>query len=56
MIPQLAAAFGTTAFGVSSLVGVYYHTYSLLSLGAGAAMIPYSVICSWTDWRGRAAS
>jgi len=32
MVPQLATAFGTTALGVSSILGVYYYTYSVTSL------------------------
>jgi MFS family permease len=38
MIPELATAFGTTALGVSSILGVYYYTYSTVSLVAGAAL------------------
>jgi biopolymer transport protein ExbB/TolQ len=29
MIPQLSAAFGTTAVGVSAIIGTYYYTYSV---------------------------
>jgi len=38
MIPQLSLAFGTTAVGVSAILGAYYYTYSLTSLIAGAAL------------------
>jgi MFS family permease len=38
MIPQLASSFGTTALGVSSILVLYYYTYSIMSLVAGAAL------------------
>ena len=38
MIPELTAAFGLSALGVSSLVGVYYYTYSTFALVAGASL------------------
>ena len=38
MIPELARAFGTTALGVSAILGTYYYTYSVTSLIAGAAL------------------
>jgi hypothetical protein len=38
MVSQLATAFGTKALGVSSIPGVYYYTYSTISLVAGAAL------------------
>ena len=38
MIPHLSLAFGTTAVGVSAVLGAYYYTYSLGSLIAGAAL------------------
>jgi MFS family permease len=38
MIQQLALAFGTTALGVSAILGTYYYTYSVTSLVAGAAL------------------
>src|SRR5258705_2648328 len=38
MIPQLASSFGTTALGVSSIIVLYYYTYSITSLVAGAAL------------------
>jgi len=38
MIPNLSLAFGTTAVGVSAILGTYYYTYSITSLIAGAAL------------------
>ena len=38
MIPHLALAFGTSALGVSAILGTYYYTYSVTSLVAGAAL------------------
>jgi MFS family permease len=38
MVPQLSDAFGLTAMGVASLVGLFYYGYSPFSLVAGAAM------------------
>jgi MFS family permease len=38
MMPQLAEAFGTTAMGVASIVGLFYYGYSPFSLVAGVAM------------------
>jgi MFS family permease len=38
MIEHLAGAFGTTAIGVSAILGTYYYTYSTTSLIAGAAL------------------
>ena len=38
MIPQLSEAFGLTALGVASLVGLFYYGYSPFSLVAGAAI------------------
>src|SRR5512132_4096596 len=38
MIPQLSDAFGLTALGVASIVGLFYYGYSPFSLIAGAAM------------------
>jgi MFS family permease len=38
MIEHLTQAFGTTALGVSAILGTYYYTYSLTSLVAGAAL------------------
>ena len=38
MVPQLATMFHTTVLGVSSILAVYYYTYSTMSLVAGAAL------------------
>jgi MFS family permease len=38
MHPELTAAFGLSAVGVSSLIGLYYYTYSTFALVAGAAL------------------
>ena len=38
MIPELSAAFHTTALKVGAIIGIYYYTYSVLSLIAGAAL------------------
>ena len=38
MMPQLADAFGLSALGVASIVGLFYYGYSPFSLVAGAAM------------------
>jgi len=38
MMPQLTDAFGLSALGVASLVGLFYYGYSPFSLVAGAAM------------------
>src|SRR5262245_918170 len=38
MMPQLSDAFGLSATGVASLVGLFYYGYSPFSLVAGAAM------------------
>src|ERR1700756_5898054 len=38
MIPELTRALGTTAVGVSAILGTYYYTYSITSLIAGAAL------------------
>jgi MFS family permease len=38
MIAHLTTAFGTTAIGVSAILGTYYYTYSTTSLIAGAAL------------------
>lgn len=53
MVPELTAAFGLTTLGVSSLLGLYYYTYSTFSLVAGASLdrwgakytIPVGVFC-----------
>src|SRR5215813_419661 len=38
MMPQLSEAFGITALGVASILGLFYYGYSPFSLVAGAAM------------------
>ena len=38
MVPELTAQFGLTALGVSSLIGLYYYTYSTFAIVAGAAL------------------
>src|SRR5262245_22133145 len=38
MMPQLSDAFGLSAMGVASLVGLFYYGYSPFSLVAGVAM------------------
>jgi MFS family permease len=38
MMPQLSTAFGLSALGVASMVGLFYYGYSPFSLVAGAAM------------------
>jgi MFS family permease len=38
MMPQLSEAFGLSALGVASMVGVFYYGYSPFSLVAGAAI------------------
>jgi MFS family permease len=38
MVPQLTDAFGLSALGMASLIGLFYYGYSPFSLVAGAAM------------------
>ena len=38
MMPELSAAFGLSALGLASLVGLFYYGYSPFSLVAGAAL------------------
>ena len=38
MMPELSDAFGISAVGVASIVGLFYYGYSPFSLVAGAAM------------------
>ena len=38
MIPELSASFDTSAIGTSSIIGMYYLTYSVTSLVAGIAL------------------
>jgi MFS family permease len=52
MMPQLSEAFGVSALGVASIVGLFYYGYSPFSLVAGASMdrlgprrlVPFSAI------------
>jgi MFS family permease len=37
MLPELTAAFGLTTVGLSSLIGLYYYTYAVFAIIAGAA-------------------
>ncbi|MDR3461120.1 MAG: MFS transporter [Beijerinckiaceae bacterium] len=53
MVPELTAAFGLTTLGISSLLGLYYYTYSTFAIIAGASLdrwgakytIPTGVLC-----------
>jgi MFS family permease len=38
MLPELTTAFGLSTLGVSSLLGLYYYTYSTFSIVSGAAL------------------
>lgn len=38
MVPQLSDAFGLTAVGLASLIGLFYYAYAPFSLVAGVAM------------------
>jgi MFS family permease len=38
MLPELKTAFGLTTLGLSSLVGMYYYTYSTFAIIAGASL------------------
>src|SRR5580693_10458107 len=38
MIPELEGSFHTTALGISTILGMYYYTYSSMSLVAGTAL------------------
>ena len=41
MIPELSTAFGLTALGVSSLLGLYFYTYASFAIVAGASLDRY---------------
>src|ERR1700679_882289 len=41
MIPELTTSFGLSALGVSSLIGLYYYTYSTFSIVSGACFDRY---------------
>jgi MFS family permease len=38
MVPELTSAFGLTTVGASSLLGLYYYTYSTFAIVAGASL------------------
>ena len=38
MLPELTKAFGLTTVGLSSLIGLYYYTYAVFAIIAGAAV------------------
>src|SRR6267142_6397223 len=38
MLPELTSAFGLTTVGLSSLIGLYYYTYAVFAIIAGAAV------------------
>ena len=37
MLPELTTAFGLKTVGLSSLIGLYYYTYSTFAIVAGAS-------------------
>ncbi len=41
MVPELSSAWGLNALGLSSLLGMYYYTYALFAIIAGAALDRY---------------
>jgi MFS family permease len=41
MVPELTAAFGLSALGVSALIGLYYYTYSTFAIVSGACFDRY---------------
>jgi len=41
MIPELSSAFGLTALGLSSLLGLYFYTYASFAIVAGASLDRY---------------
>jgi MFS family permease len=41
MVPEFTAALGLSALGVSSLIGLYYYTYSTFSILSGASLDRY---------------
>jgi sugar phosphate permease len=38
MLPELGDAFGLTTLGLSSLLGMYYYTYSTFAIVSGASL------------------
>ena len=53
MMPQLSEAFGLSAMGVASLVGLFYYGYSPFSLVAGVAHGPAGTAQGRSHRRGR---
>ena len=47
MMPELSEAFGLTALGVASIVGLFYYGYSPFSLVAGAAIAVGIVVVAY---------
>ncbi|MEO8318078.1 MAG: MFS transporter [Bradyrhizobium sp.] len=41
MVPELTSSFGLSALGVSSLIGLYYYTYSTFAIVSGACFDRY---------------
>jgi MFS family permease len=41
MVPELTSTFGLSALGLSALIGLYYYTYSIFAIVAGAALDRY---------------
>jgi len=41
MVPELTSSFGLSAFGVSSLIALYYYTYSTFAIVSGACFDRY---------------
>jgi MFS family permease len=41
MVPELTTAFGLSALGISSLIGLYYYTYSSFAILSGACFDRY---------------
>ncbi|WP_376984922.1 MFS transporter [Bosea sp. R86505] len=41
MLPELTAAFGLSALGISALIGLYYYTYSAFAIVSGACFDRY---------------
>jgi MFS family permease len=41
MVPELSAAWGLNALGMSSLLGMYYYTYAIFAIVAGASLDRY---------------
>jgi sugar phosphate permease len=41
MMPELSTAWGLNALGLSSLLGMYYYTYAIFAIVAGASLDRY---------------